>query len=483
MGCSIKKTFRIKTGENQEKIDCLDKVVVNPGLFIKKNPNKFVYIFKLGTTLYKGKYNQVRECVNRDTGEKKLVKIKDKRSHDAELEILILKSLDHPCILKLFEYFEDDQRYYLILENCQGKELFQEILSGKVLNENKIAIIMQQLFSVLAYLHDHHIVHRNLTPSNILIESSNTLNLKIINFSRAVKCDQTPFISGSVGSPYFASPEMENSAYSCKTDLWSVGVIFCLLLSGTPPYIVTHPRGLKYLGPTENFGISDEIWNKTSEPGKSLLASLLSPEPQRISAKESLNHPWLTQNLHRPICSEALKTTVLTRLSNFHAFHKLREAVYSFIISQLVTVDETRLLREIFKDIDKDADGKISVQELAEEYSKLLESEEAFTLAEKIMKEVDSDNSGYIDYTEFLKGNLNSQKVLSNERLKKAFQMFDKDESGTISACELREVLQGAMESDDSLWKEIISSVDQNRDNEIDLCEFQDIILSNCLKL
>ena len=96
------------------------------------------------------------------------------------------------------------------------------------------------------------------------------------------------------------------------------------------------------------------------------------------------------------------------------------------------------------------------------------------------MKEVDTDNNGFIDYSEFLKANLDARKVLSNDNLKQAFRMFDRDNSGTISASELRQVLQGDFESDEGVWQEIIQLVDQNGDGEIDLQEFQDIVLSKC---
>lgn len=479
MGCSIKKTYRDKT---TGKIDCLEKVAINPGLFIKKNPNNFSKDFKFGAILSKRKKSVVRQCINRDTGDKRIVKIKQKHSFKVENEIEILKNLDHPNIVKLLEYYEDEKRVFMVMESCEGQEMFSEILSGQILNENKIAIMMQQLLSVLAYLHDKQIIHRNLTPNNILIENSKLFNIKLLSFSHAIKYTSIP-ITGISGSQYFASPEMLTSSYSEKTDLWSLGVIFCLLLSGDPPYKILESKSFQYLGPDANFGFSDEIWVKTSSAAKDLLASLLCEQSKRISAKDCLSHPWLVQNLHKPICNESLKLTVLQKLKNFHAFHKLREAVYSFIISQLVTVDETRLLKEVFKDIDKNGDGRISVNELAEEYSKILESDEALVEAEKIMKEVDSDNSGFIDYTEFLKVNLSSQKVLSSKRLKKAFRMFDKDESGFITALELKDVLQGDLESDEIVWRNIISIVDQNRDGEIDLHEFQDIIFSKCLEL
>ena len=104
--------------------------------------------------------------------------------------------------------------------------------------------------------------------------------------------------------------------------------------------------------------------------------------------------------------------------------------------------------------------------------------EEATKESERIMKEVDTDNNGFIDYSEFLKANLDIRKVMSNENLKSAFRMFDKDNSGTISAEELKQVLQGDMDSEDNVWEEIIQLVDQNGDGEIDLHEFQDIVLS-----
>lgn len=484
MGCSITSTYKkLKLSESSSKLENLSQIQVHPSLFISKNPNKFSQIYRLGLSLGKGSSKEVRVCFNRDTNKKSAVKVIKKQENDSLNEVKILKQVDHPGIVRLYEYFEDEKRVYMVTEYCAGGELFSEILSGKVLNEISIAKIMQQIFSALAYVHERKIVHRNLTPEHIILEEDkNLLNIKIINFSRAIQV-QNDCIVGMAGSYYFSAPEMQNSSYSSKCDLWSVGIILCLLLSGDPPYSLINSKTFHYFGYSEKFGFSEENWSKTSDEAKDLLSKLLCSESTRLTAKECLSHPWILQKLHRPLCADNLKLNVLNKLKTFHAFHKLREAVYSFIISQLVTVNETRVLREVFRGIDKNGDGKISVDELAEQYSELMGDKEAWAEATRIMKEVDSDASGFIDYTEFLKVSLDAKKVLSNERLKQAFRMFDKDDSGTINAEELREVLQGEMQSDDGLWKEIILKVDQNRDGEIDLQEFQDIILSNCLKL
>jgi calcium-dependent protein kinase len=484
MGCSIPSSYKkLRLSQSTSKLENISQVQVHPSLFISKNPNKFSQIYRPGQSLGKSSSKEVRLCYNRDSNKKSVVKVIKKQENDALNEVKILKQLDHPGIVRLFEYFEDERRVYMVTEHCSGGELFTEILSGKVLHEISIAKIMQQVFSALAYIHERKIVHRNLSPEHIILEDDKSLlNIKIINFNKAIQI-QNDCIVGMAGTYYFSAPEMQHSSYSSKCDLWSVGIILCLLLSGDPPYSLVNSKTFHYYGVEERFGFSEENWNKTSEEAKDLLGKLLCEESLRITAKECLNHPWILQKVHHPLCNDNLKLNVLNKLKTFHAFHKLREAVYSFIISQLVTVNETIILREVFRGIDKNGDGKISIDELAEQYSEIMGDKEAWAEATRIMKEVDSDASGFIDYTEFLKVSLDSKKVLSSERLKQAFRMFDKDDSGTINAEELKEVLQGEMQSDDALWKEVILKVDQNQDGEIDLQEFQDIILSNCLKL
>ena len=106
-------------------------------------------------------------------------------------------------------------------------------------------------------------------------------------------------------------------------------------------------------------------------------------------------------------------------------------------------------------------------------------SDHALEEVQKIMQQVDTDNNGFIDYTEFLKATLNQKTVMSSENLRKAFDLFDKDSSGSINALELKRVLGGSDDIDDKVWKQLISSVDQNSDSEIDLREFEEVIFSN----
>ena len=133
--------------------------------------------------------------------------------------------------------------------------------------------------------------------------------------------------------------------------------------------------------------------------------------------------------------------------------------------------------------MDKNGDGKLSKDELLEEYTKMMGEADAREEVERIMKEVDSDNNGFIDYSEFLKGSIDSSKILSVDNLKLAFQMFDQDGSGTISAAELKKVIAGSGLSDSKIWNDIIVEVDVNGDGEIDMEEFQKIIMRTGLKV
>jgi calcium-dependent protein kinase len=125
-----------------------------------------------------GAFGEVRMCVHRETGAQRAVKVLKKSAMDAEEqkmmmnEIDILSRLDHPNIVKMYEFFEDEKRYYIVTEICKGGELFDEIIARGKFTERDAAVLMKQLLMCVNYCHSNNIVHRDLKPENILLETS-----------------------------------------------------------------------------------------------------------------------------------------------------------------------------------------------------------------------------------------------------------------------------------------------------------------------
>ena len=148
-----------------------------------------------------------------------------------------------------------------------------------------------------------------------------------------------------------------------------------------------------------------------------------------------------------------------------------------FISSQIVNIHESKELRELFKSIDTNGDGKLSKEELWNGFIQVNSmdiNEEHF---DNIMKEIDTDGNGYIDYIEFLKATMSKQKLYSKEHIKQAFDLFDLDKSGKISSEELQQVLSiGNIKN--GIWQNILRQADTNSDGEIDFEEFSNYVLS-----
>eukprot|EP00826_Nyctotherus_ovalis_P034845 TRINITY_DN2938_c0_g5_i1.p3 TRINITY_DN2938_c0_g5~~TRINITY_DN2938_c0_g5_i1.p3 ORF type:complete len:155 (-),score=53.77 TRINITY_DN2938_c0_g5_i1:68-532(-) len=145
-----------------------------------------------------------------------------------------------------------------------------------------------------------------------------------------------------------------------------------------------------------------------------------------------------------------------------------------YIATQLMGDNEKEELTKIFAAIDKDADGKLSQQELIEGYSLINNSiEEVTKEVDGIMKSVDVDDSGYISYSEFLVALMNKKKMLIKENLREAFDAFDLDRNGYISAKEMKAILGVGKELKEEMWKSLIDEVDQNKDGLISFEEFE----------
>jgi len=154
----------------------MEQVKIKSSNFISQHAGKLRDHYRIGKMLGSGAFGEVRVCVHRESGAQRAVKVLRKAHMDEDEkrmffnEINILKDLDHPNILKMYEFFEDEKRYYIVTDICKGGELFDEILARGKFSEKDASLLMKQVLSCINYCHLNHIVHRDLKPENILLE-------------------------------------------------------------------------------------------------------------------------------------------------------------------------------------------------------------------------------------------------------------------------------------------------------------------------
>ena len=232
------------------------------------------------------------------------------------------------------------------------------------------------------------------------------------------------------GTAYYIAPEVIHRNYTEKCDLWSIGVILYILLSGIPPfYAKTDEEILKKII-VGNFEFKDPVWNTVSLEAKDLIFKLLNIDPaERISAKEALEHIWFqVANKDKPQVDPNIMMKNIQNLKTFRAEQKLQQATFAFIAIHLASKEEKKNLTETFKALDTNGDGTLSREEILEGYKQTMGEDEAEAEVNRIMAMVDLDKSGEIDYTEFVVATLDRKEMTSKDRLEEAFNMFDKVE-------------------------------------------------------
>ena len=190
-----------------------------------------------------GTFSTVRLGINKKTKEKVAIKILDKSKITNERdytkvirEMNMLKSLNHPNVIKINKICETSNYFYIIMELCENGELFDYIVKARYLNEEDASFFYYQLINGLEYIHKNNIVHRDLKPENLLLSSNNTL--KIIDFGLSNYFYQNNLLTTPCGSPCYASPEMvSGQKYNgFMIDVWSSGIVLYAMVCGHLPF-------------------------------------------------------------------------------------------------------------------------------------------------------------------------------------------------------------------------------------------------------
>ena len=402
-------------------------------------------------------------------------------------EINILRTMDHPGILKIFEFYSSKQNYSIVTELCPGGELFQQIIDKGPFTEKYSAYVMYQIFSAVNYCHKMHIVHRDLKPENILIVAKDREGLptiKICDFGTSKMFEKGAVQRKLVGSSYYIAPEVLKKHYNEKCDVWSCGVIMYILLSARPPFGGEDDNEIMERVASGKYDLESPPFNKLSKSSIDLIKRLLTMDPeQRISAEQALNHPWFkefkSQEIYNRINDSDTIKTLVENLKKYKRTSIIQETALAYLVHHFPQIKDVVNSCKLFNQIDKSGDGKITKAELLRGLSERYKSDTLESDVEEIYKNLDMDNNGYIGYEEFVRAAVSKEYFVRDNVLRFAFRYFDKDGSGEITFDEIEALFSQSI-SDKSKVHEtlvnIIKEVDKNNDGKINFDEFSKVM-------
>ncbi|CAL4918446.1 unnamed protein product [Urochloa decumbens] len=435
--------------------------------------------YHLGRELGRGEFGVTRLATDRATRERLACKSIPKRRlrtavdvADVRREVAIMASLpDHPALVRLRAAYEDAEAVHLVMELCDGGELFDRIVARGRYTERAAAAAARTVAEVVRACHAHGVMHRDLKPENFLYAGkSEDAQLKAIDFGLSVFFKPGERFTEIVGSPYYMAPEVLRRNYGPEVDIWSAGVILYILLCGVPPFWAETEQGVARAILRGTLDLQREPWPRISEGAKSLVRQMLQMDPRkRPTAQQVLEHPWVQNARRAP--NVPLGDVVRARLQQFSAMNKLKKKAMR-VIAEHLSVEEVEVIRDMFALMDADGDGRVTLQELKAGLkkvgSKLAEPE-----MELLMEAADVNGNGYLDYGEFVAITIHLQRLSNDAHLRTAFLYFDKDSSGYIERAELADALADESgHTDDAALNNVLREVDTDKDGRISFDEF-----------
>lgn len=452
--------------------------------------------YKKRNTVGFGLCGAVHVVEDRRTGQrfacKSVLKKYVKLIHDLRSEIKMLQTLDHPNIIKMYEAWESKKHVYLILELAEGGDLFDNLMRNESYSEKDAALIFRQMLSAIQYCHENGVTHRDIKLENFLFcktpsdhdedndsissseddeDGGNTSEgtLKLIDFGLSKRFIGSGIarMRSTVGTSYYVAPEvLKKKQYGNECDMWSLGVVLFMLLSGKSPWLADTEPAILSAVVNGKYVFVESDWVGISDSARDLVKKLLCIDPNtRLTATQALAHPWMKEKKsQQPL--RAPEINVFESLKNFSGFSELKKVVIDVIAFSLDS-ESTEESQEYFHYIDSDGNGTISVDELRNSLKSKGVPESQIN---DVFDSIDQDHNGTISFSEFLAATLDRSKYLKNERLAAAFQRLDADHDGKISISDLKESLGDWYEADEI--EHMIKDLIQDESGVVDFKQF-----------
>ena len=496
---NVKSVTRIDKSNLNQKLKNYEMSIpiLTENLIVQQKGNlkeNFEIKKKLGSGPYGIVYKAKNIYLKNTVAIKMIKKLKENNEEDINIKnhIELLKTLNHPNIVKIYEFYYNENYYQIITEYCKKGELYKYI--KRSFTEKQLAGIFYQILSGLYYLHEKKIVHKNIKLKNIMIvETEEDLItkeeyfwIKIVDFHTAEIFQNNRNKNKPIGNSYYISPEAIKNNYVEKSDIWSVGVILHIALTGKVPFDGKTDEEINYKIINLPYNTLDPRLLAHSSEVKDLLDKLLQKDiNKRLSSKEALNHEWFKKYKARDLFTNFQPHEIqryINNLCNYSFESKIYQLVLAFLVHNLPKSTSIYIILKLFRYFNLSGDCKLTKNELKKGLYNYRNVEQVNKIVDQLFLLLDGDNNGYIEYEEFMRACVDKKQILTKENIWYAFKFLDKKNVNSIDVQALMKTFDTEPNKLlEAVFNKTLNNGDLDNNGVITFGEFEEI-MKNTMK-